>query len=378
MGSPEKQADQEMSGDDFANELQKFDHSKLGVKGLVDAGISKIPRIFIDEKRNLDDTQESSKSCFALPIIDLEAISEDPVRRAEAVEIIRDASEAWGFFLVKNHGIPRNILDEMIDGVRRFHEQDGEMKKPFYCRDRTKRFIYNSNFSLVNGLAVNWRDTVECIVAPHQLHPQDLPPICRDSFLNYSKHVMNLGLRLFELLSLGLGLKPQHLKEMQCAEGAILLAHYYPPCPEPTSTFGLSQHTDGGFLTILLQDTIGGLQVLHQNQWVDVPWLPGTLIVNIADLLQLVTNDKFKSAHHRVLAKEVGPRISVACNFRPPLQEGVSPRLFGPIQELLSEENPALYRKITIQEYKALRFSKGLDGSCFLSPFKINGQNMQK
>ncbi|KAL5981905.1 hypothetical protein ACLOJK_015972 [Asimina triloba] len=105
--------------------------------------------------------------------------------------------------------------------------------------------------------------------------------------MEYSKHVKKLGGTLFELLSEVLGLHTNYLHDMGCAEGLAFAHHYYPPCPEPELTLGATQHSDASFLTILVQDHIGGLQALHQDQWVDVTPLDGALVVNIGDLLQI-------------------------------------------------------------------------------------------
>ncbi|KAG4399087.1 hypothetical protein GLYMA_08G169701v4 [Glycine max] len=135
---------------------------------------------------------------------------------------------------------------------------------------------------------------------------------------------------------------------------------------------GTSRHTEGNFMTILLQDQIGGLQVLHENQWIDVPAVHGALDMNIGDLLQLVTNDKFISVEHRVLANHLGPRTSIASFFRigDQLPESLS-KVFGPIKELLSEHNPPVYRKASLKDYLAHQYTKSI-GASSLSLFRAS------
>lgn len=78
-----------------------------------------------------------------------------------------------------NHGIPLEVLDEMLEGVRRFHEEDVEVKKKYYTRDGSKKVIYNSNFDLYQAPAANWRDTVFITMAPETPMPDELPVTCR-------------------------------------------------------------------------------------------------------------------------------------------------------------------------------------------------------
>lgn len=162
-----------------ATELKAFDDTKSGVKGLVDAGIAEIPRIFYQPPEDYHSDEVSGETHYHIPVIDLEHVDRNSLKRNYTIDRIREASEKLGFFQLINHGIPEGVLEEMKEAVRRFNEQDTEVKKQYYTRNSTKPVIYNSNFDLYSAATTNWRDTFGYISAPNPPNPQDLPEIIR-------------------------------------------------------------------------------------------------------------------------------------------------------------------------------------------------------
>ncbi|TVU25192.1 hypothetical protein EJB05_27680, partial [Eragrostis curvula] len=353
---------------DRLSELKAFDATKAGVKGLVDAGITAVPRIFHHAVPAVEPDELSSPrrphhgaAGRRVPVIDLTA------SRSDLVAQVKAAAETAGFFQVVNHGVPDELLAETLASVRRFHEDPADAKKPYYSRDPTPTpsVRYVSNFDLYQSPAANWRDTLFMLMSPPP-PVEEVPPACRGIVSDYTPQVQKLAATLLEFLSEAMGLPRTYLEEHEAGCLDAVLGHYYPPCPEPCLTMGTTRHCDPTFLTVLLQDSVGGLQVHIDGVWVDVPPVPGALVVNIGDFLQVVSNDRFKSVEHRVLAMAGGPRVSVACFFR----KRDSTRVYHPICTQPDDERPR-YRGITVPEYLGYYMDKGLDGRSKLEHFWV-------
>ncbi|OUZ99385.1 Oxoglutarate/iron-dependent dioxygenase [Macleaya cordata] len=354
---------------DRSKEVKDFDDSKIGVKGLVDSGITSIPRFFVHSPESLPSNQPHiSDDDDGIPIIDLSSVNSH--RRSIIVDQIKEASRTWGFFQIINHDIPLDVLDRTICSIKAFNEQPTEIKSKYYTREMGKGVSFLTNIDLFQSKAASWRDTLQVRLGPTYPDLDQIPEICRNELVEWDQHVQRLGEILMGVLCEGMGLETDRLKEMTCLEGRTLASHYYPYCPEPDRTVGLSSHSDPGVLTVLLQDKIGGLFVRKNGgeDWVEVKPLAGAIVINIGDLLQIISNDEYKSAEHRVVANRFQePRVSAAVFFNPGKREDI----YGPVPELISPEKPALYKQFTLSEFLRRFFTKGLDGKSLIDYFKL-------
>nr|APY20200.1 BX13 [Zea mays subsp. mays] len=345
-------------------EVQAFEDSKLGVKGLVDSGVKSIPAMFHHPPESLKDVISppalpSSDDAPAIPVVDLSV-----ARREDLVAQVKHAAGTVGFFWVVNHGVPEELMASMLSGVRQFNEGSLEAKQALYSRDPARNVRFASNFDLFESAAADWRDTLYCKIAPDPAPRELVPEPLRNVMMEYGEELTKLARSMFELLSESLGMPSDHLHKMECMQQLHIVCQYYPPCPEPHLTMGVRKHSDTGFFTILLQDGMGGLQVLvdrggGRQTWVDVTPRPGALMVNMGSFLQLVTNDRYKSVDHRVPANKSSDtaRVSVAAFFNP--DEKRTERLYGPIPD---PSKPPLYRSVTFPDFIAKFNSIGLDG----------------
>ncbi|KAL9227583.1 hypothetical protein vseg_003257 [Gypsophila vaccaria] len=350
-------------------ELNELEKTKAGVKGLVDAGINKIPNIFIYPKNQQNESaSEARQTGLKIPVIDLLGIGNEQ-ERGRVVSELLEASKKWGMFQLMNHGLPREVVQGLLDCVKAFNEQPVELKSEFYTRDEGCKVQYRLSLHRVFQTAL-WKDTITCHfegVSADDL--QACPAVCRKPMSEYLKYVIRLKETLSELLSEALGLGSNYLKMMQCMDSQKLNCHYYPACPEPSLAMGTPKHSDPYFFTVLVHNNVDGLQVLHENQWVDVNPIEGAIIANIGDMLQIVSNDVFHSAEHRVLARAVGPRVSVACFFCPSCEN--TDRAYGPVAELLENGGTPVYRETSQAEYVKCFIPKGNGGFKALTQFRL-------
>ncbi|KAK6281501.1 hypothetical protein POUND7_015326 [Theobroma cacao] len=283
----------------------------------------------------------------SIPIIDLKEPS------ALVVEQISKACEEYGFFQIVNHGIPVELCDKMMAVITDFFELPPEEKAPFFTTDLTKQ-VKLFNYFVKDGSQNKVSMWSECF--SHPWHPLDdiihllpqNPPQYREVVAEYAKEIGVLMKRLLSLISQGLGLEKGCLVK-KLGEKPILRAqgNYYPPCPDPELTLGLNVHTDLNALTIVKQsEGVTGLQVIREGKWVAVESIPNAFVINLGDQIQVLSNGRYKSVHHRAVTNKTQKRVSVA-TFYAPSRDAI----IGPIEDLLDEQHPAVYRKYHYSEF---------------------------
>ncbi|KAI9076374.1 hypothetical protein K1719_041609 [Acacia pycnantha] len=362
---------------DRAAALKDFDESKIGVKGLSDSGITSIPSIFLHPPLALSDLHSSSPTDATIPVIDL-SHAPSQTHRPTIVQQIKEATKTWGFFQVINHGVHVSVLDQTIAAIKAFHDQPQHIKANYYKREEGQGFMYASNNDLYRSDAASWHDSVQAWMTPEAPKVEDLPEICGGEMLAWDSHAKGVADTVMELLSEGLGLEREKFKELTFSESRAMVGHCYPYCPQPDLTMGITPHTDPGTITVLLQNQVAGLQVKHGPHWVPVNPLPGALIINAGDMLQIISNGEYTSVQHRVLANsEKESRISIVMFFNVGKWRGSDgpDGYYGPLPELLSPEKPPLYRDFTVKEFLDNFYSKGIDTKSLPQKLEIQPQN---
>ncbi|XP_022685597.1 1-aminocyclopropane-1-carboxylate oxidase homolog 4 [Setaria italica] len=350
--------------------LARFHEFRAGVRGLVESGVAAaaVPPLFTTSTMPTPQAPATPSSSFTVPVVDLS------LPRSDTVALVRAAARSRGFFHVTNHRVPAGIVASAIAAVRAFHEQPLAARSAFYSLHPVGSVAYSTipitqqQQGVVDAPVLPWRDSLRVRFGPGEPELGNLPAWCRDALRVYQRLLKGFGEEMAWLLSEALGVGAGRLEQELRVRGWLMACHYYPPCPEPARVVGSLEHTDPGVFTVLVQDSVGGLQVRYHDGdggggdgggvWVDVVPVAGALLVNIGDLLKVVSNDEFKSVEHRVVIKsKQDARVSIALFFNP-AKRGDSDR-FGPLPELVTAERPARYGNFTFFEFMSSRRKLG-------------------
>ncbi|OEL32703.1 Gibberellin 2-beta-dioxygenase 8 [Dichanthelium oligosanthes] len=253
-----------------------------------------------------------------LPTVDLEAPG----------EALAAACQHLGVFRLGNHGVPGDLSARLFALAR-----DLLGRAPFEDKQAQPGYFWGTPaLAALRVRDVNWVEGfhVPLVVAQHH-RPTACPPAAaaltelEDLAREYGAHMARVARTLFDALAPALGLDAGQASAYLAERDGFVRVYRYPPCPEP-GHLGMEVHTDSSVLSVINQDLVGGLQVLHDGAWRDVA--PGgggggdTLLVNLGDIAQAISGDAYRSVRHRVAASRGAERLSL-CYFAFPQDDAV-------------------------------------------------------
>ncbi|XWS10261.1 hypothetical protein CRYUN_Cryun39dG0060300 [Craigia yunnanensis] len=335
-----------------------------GVKGMVDSGISKVPLAYIQppaeqiNKKNASKHEKNARKHEQSPI-DLSRL--DGPDHDEVVKEIVTAAETLGFFQVVNHGVPVELLESLKEAAHNFFALPP--RKEGCLSQRTKE------------KALEWKDYISIAYTNDAEALQHWPVECREVSPEYINTSNEMVRKLLEVLMGNLGVEPDDSKIDAFIGNKMVNRNFYPTCPNPELTAGVGRNSDMGTLTILLQDGIGGLYVkLPENmdigkkgEWVEIPPVPGALVINIGDMLQILSNGRYKSAEHRVRTTSSKSRVSIPIFTSPKPTDKIAP-----LPQVVVKDGVARYREFVFADYMSSFFENAQDGKKSLDFAQIN------
>lgn len=275
-----------------------------------------------------------------IPDIDLGRWHEGPAAQAALADEVRCVCHEVGFFHLVGHGVPDRFRARYFDHLQAFFQLPDDVKAQIdKIRSRHFRGWERVGAELTDN-RIDHREQLDVSTANPPYPADAMPPYLRldgpnqwlpDAVLPGFRTVVEelferLGAvadTLMSVMSVGVGLDPDHLRYV-FGERPLSFAKLirYPPTPDGEA--GVNAHHDAGFLTLLMQHGVGGLQVQNQvGDWIDVPPRDDAFVVNLGEMLQRMTGNYFVATTHRVVTTV--PRYSSGYFHGPDLRTVLAP-----------------------------------------------------
>jgi len=316
----------------------------------------------------------SNNSFFKeIPVIDISPLvgpQDNPKSLRKTAKEIENACKNIGFFYVKNHQIPQNHLDAVILVMQEFFNLPEEKKMKIHIGNSDVFRGYTPLGKELTNAKYDWHECVdfgldlepnhpEVIAGNQLLGPNQWPenqPNFRKALERHWDLMILLGRRITEGLAMSLGFDKKKFARFMNKSHSFMRISNYPPYgkdQEENVGDGIGAHIDYGFLTILLQDNIGGLEVKNaDNEWVSAPMIPGTFLINIGHMIQRWTNDYYKATVHRVIPPKHETRCSLPFFFEPNFDA-----IVVPLDTFCSKNNPPRYKPFHFGNYLESKFT---------------------
>ncbi|KAI4357531.1 hypothetical protein L6164_001473 [Bauhinia variegata] len=293
-------------------------------------------------------------------------IPEVDLSKPEAKALIVKACQEFGFFKLVNHGVPLDCMVNLENEAFKFFNQTQSEKAKAGPPDP---FGYGSVRIGSKG-DLGWIEYILLNINPDIISSQSLlifrenPELFRCAVEEYISEMKRVCYQVLELMADGLEIEPRDvlskLPRNEKSDCCFRMNHY-PPCPEAIAAkgrhlIGFGEHTDPHIISVLRSNNTSGLQIsLRDGTWVSVPTDHTSFFIIAGDSLQVLTNGRFKSVKHRVLAGTSKSRVSMIYFAGPPLSEKIAP-----LPCLMRKEEENLYKEFTWSEYKKAAYKSRL------------------
>lgn len=321
---------------------------------------------------DVDGADANGDAASSVPVIDLARLLDPSSHGDEESAKLKAACEEWGFFQVINHGVPDAVVADVKADLQAFFRLPLADKRAV-AQEPGGIEGYGQAFVVSEDQKLDWADMLFLSTQPPEYRAPRFwparPATFGDSLARYSAEVQRVAARLLASMAANLGVADA-ARLARVADAQAVRVNYYPACPHGRGrVLGLSPHSDAAGLTLLLQvSAVPGLQIRRRGAWISVDPIPGALVANVGDVVEVLTNGRYKSIEHRALVSPTHHRVSVAAFHSARFGD-----TYAPLEETMVDgDEPARYRSIGVEDYVRLVLSSKLQGKNIMDAMKIN------